>query len=63
MAMCRFQSKDDEGYKQVVGEIQMLMFEIQRRREQVALEKGIELANVKTGSPSQTTTASATYCT
>lgn len=62
MSMCRFPSKDDEGYKQVVGEIRVLMPKIQKKREQDAFEKDREHAGLKTGSPSQTTTASTAYC-
>jgi ankyrin repeat domain-containing protein 50 len=62
--MCRFPSKDDEGYKQVSGEIQILVRGVQQKmeQEQDALEKEREIANLKSVSPSQTTTASASYC-
>jgi hypothetical protein len=61
--MCRFPSKDDEGYKQVSGQIKNLVSGVQQRMEQAALEKERVVANLQTGSPSQTTTASASYCT
>jgi hypothetical protein len=60
--MCRYPSRDDEGYKQVSGEIKILISEIQRKKEQDALEKEKEITNLRTGSPSQTTTTSATHC-
>lgn len=62
MSMCRFSSRDDEGYKQVVGEIQVLISAIQKRMERSAAERDRELETLKTGPPSETTTASAVYC-
>lgn len=62
MSMCRFPSNDDEGYKQVSGEIKILISEIQRKNEQDLIEKEREVVNSRTGSPSQTTTSSAAYC-
>lgn len=60
--MCRFSSKDDEGYRQILGEIQILILGIQKGREQVALERDKELSDLKTRSPSQVTTASTAPC-
>ncbi|KFY25359.1 hypothetical protein V491_01785 [Pseudogymnoascus sp. VKM F-3775] len=59
MSMCRYQSKDDEGYRQVSGEIKILVSNIQKRNEYDVLEIEKNIANLKTGSPSQLTTASA----
>ncbi|MCJ1403576.1 hypothetical protein MMC11_006799, partial [Xylographa trunciseda] len=61
MSMCRFPNRDDEGYKQVSGEIQIVISDIQRRREQDVLEKDKQLTSLRTESPSQTTTSSAAY--
>jgi ankyrin repeat domain-containing protein 50 len=63
MSMCRFPSRDDEGYKQVLGEIQILVLEIEKKRERNAIEMGKGPANLKTASPSQATSASAAPCT
>lgn len=62
MSMCRFASKDDEGYKQVSGEIQILIAGIQQKMEQAALEKEKAAASLLTRSPSQTTAASGPSC-
>jgi hypothetical protein len=62
MSMCRFSSKDDEGYKQVSGEIKILVAEIQQKMEQAAFESEKLVAEAQVGSPSQTTTASTSYC-
>jgi ankyrin repeat domain-containing protein 50 len=62
MSMCRFPSKDDEGYKQISGEIKILISEIQKRKIQDVVEKEREIVNLRTDSPSQTTRTSATYC-
>ncbi|OAF56656.2 hypothetical protein VC83_07280 [Pseudogymnoascus destructans] len=59
MSMCRYPSRDDEGYRQVSGEIQILISNIQKRKEHDLLEMERNIANLKTGSPSQMTTASA----
>jgi len=60
--MCRFPSKDDEGYRQVLGEIQILLNKIQKKKELEAPKKAHEIANVKAGSPSQMTAGSTAYC-
>lgn len=36
--MCRFHSESDEGYKQVVGEIESFITVIKKTQEQIALE-------------------------
>ena len=61
MSMCRFVSRDDEGYKQVSGEILILISEIQRKKQD-ALEKDKEGAKQETASESQMITASAAHC-
>jgi hypothetical protein len=63
MSMCRFRSQTDQGYQQIVGEIKILISGIQKKRELAALDNARELADVKTWSPSQTTTTSTSYCT
>jgi hypothetical protein len=62
MSMCRFQSRADEGYKQIVGEMTIIISDIQRRMKQVMPKKGREPADLGSSSPSQTT-ASTAYCT
>jgi hypothetical protein len=52
MAMCRYLSIDDEGYKKVLKEIQILVSGIQKRMEQAVLEKERVVANLQTGSSS-----------
>ncbi len=61
MSMCRFSSREDEGYKQVLGEIRILISEIPKE-EQDLLDKYKEGAKLETASESQTTIASATRC-
>ena len=63
MSMCRYPSKDDEGYQQVSGQLRILVANIQKRNEHDVLGKMRELANLKTESPSQMTTASVASCT
>ena len=60
MSMCRYPSKEDEGYKQVSGEIQILMSNIQERLDVHARDK--EIANLRVRAPSQITTGSTPYC-
>jgi hypothetical protein len=62
MSMCRFPSKDDEGYKQVSGEIKILIAEIQQKMEQAAFERERLVVEAQVGSPSQATTTSTSYC-
>ncbi|MCJ1383875.1 hypothetical protein MMC17_006989 [Xylographa soralifera] len=61
MSMCRFPNRDDEGYKQVSGVIQTVISDIQRRREQVALENTHQLTSLRSDSSSQKTLASTAY--
>lgn len=61
MWMCRFHSKADEGYRQIVGEITIVISEIQRRTKQLTLKTTPEPAITEVSSPSQTT-ASTAYC-
>jgi hypothetical protein len=61
MSMCRFSSKEDEGYKQVSGEIQILISKIQEGLD--AHERQREVANLQVRAISQTTTSSVPYCT
>ncbi|KAL3417553.1 ankyrin repeat protein [Phlyctema vagabunda] len=60
MSMCRFASKDEAGYKQILGELMILISRIQNR-EQNVLEKRGEPPSMKADSPSETTTASVSY--
>lgn len=64
MTMCQFTGKDDEGYRQISGEIKIIISELQHRKEQDKLEKisEREIMKSRAGSPSQTTTASVAYC-
>ncbi|PMD46365.1 hypothetical protein L207DRAFT_507281 [Hyaloscypha variabilis F] len=57
MSMCRFANRDDEGYLQVSGELQILLVEIDKKNQDV-LEKDREGANLETASESQMTTSS-----
>lgn len=59
MAMCRFPSKEDEGYKQVSGEIQILISRIQERLD--TNERNREISNLQIRTPSQTTASSTSY--
>jgi hypothetical protein len=60
MSMCRFPSKEDEGYKQVSGEIQIIMSKIQERLDAEGRDR--ETTNLPIRAPSQTTTNSTPYC-
>jgi hypothetical protein len=40
MEMCRFPSREDAGYKQIVGELRMFMGNIQERAAKKENEKG-----------------------
>ncbi len=62
MSMCRFANRDDEGYLQVSGELQILLVEIDKKNQDV-LEKDREGANLETASESQMTTSSTVPCT
>jgi len=60
--MCRFPSRDDEGYKQILGEILILVSEKERKVQQ-APEEHRGIAAMKTGNSSSTTSPSvATHC-
>ncbi|KAF4630621.1 hypothetical protein G7Y89_g7518 [Cudoniella acicularis] len=59
MSMCRFPSKEDEGYKQVSGEIQILMSKIQERLD--ADERDREIRDLRPRPPSEITTGSTAY--
>jgi hypothetical protein len=61
MSICRFPSKEDEGYRQVSGEIQILMSTIQGRLD--ALERAREMTNLQRKAPSETTAGARPYCT
>lgn len=60
MSMCRFPSKDDEGYKQVSGEIRVIMVKIEERLESQRRNK--EIVNFQTRAPSEATAGSTPYC-
>ncbi|KAF8850232.1 hypothetical protein BDZ45DRAFT_603143, partial [Acephala macrosclerotiorum] len=62
MSMCRFKGKDDEGYNQILGEIQILMSKIWKKRQHQALVTATEIGKFKMDSPSQATTVSAAHC-
>ncbi|KAG9244623.1 hypothetical protein BJ878DRAFT_550029 [Calycina marina] len=59
MSMCRFTSIYDDGYKQVLGEILILVSE-KERKLQLALE-GAGIANMKTGTSSRVTSPSVAH--
>lgn len=59
MEMCRFPSKESEGYKQILGEINIVMLDIRRRKETRVDEEAIKS---RANSPSQMTTSSSAYC-
>jgi len=61
MSMCRFASRNDEGYLQVSGELQILLVEIGRKMQDAPDLDG-EGAKVETASESQVTTASSVPC-
>ncbi|KAL9626840.1 MAG: hypothetical protein Q9204_007002, partial [Flavoplaca sp. TL-2023a] len=58
MEMCRFPSKESEGYKQILGEINIVMFNIRRKKETRVEEEAIKS---RANSPSQMTTSSSAY--
>ncbi|KAI4267500.1 MAG: hypothetical protein LQ337_008321, partial [Flavoplaca oasis] len=58
MEMCRFPSKESEGYKQILGEINIVMLDIRRRKETRVDEEAIKS---RANSPSQMTTSSSAY--
>jgi len=60
MSMCRFSSKEDEGYRQVSGEIQIIMSNIQERLDVHGRDS--EVPNLRARAPSETTTGSTPYC-
>ncbi|KAI9815250.1 MAG: hypothetical protein M1827_002730 [Pycnora praestabilis] len=61
MTMCRYSSKDDDGYQKVVGELQVFLSGVQKRLEADELEKHRHIAALRMESPSQATTVSSTY--
>jgi len=61
MSMCRFASRDDEGYRQIMGEILILVSEKERKVQQ-ALEEDPGIATMKTGNSSSTTSPSVAQC-
>jgi hypothetical protein len=61
MEMCRFQTKSDEGYRQILGEVLIIISDIQRGAKKAIFEKDKSPADLVASSPSQTT-ASTTYC-
>ncbi|KAH8599520.1 ankyrin repeat-containing domain protein [Bisporella sp. PMI_857] len=60
MSMCRFPGRDDEGYQQILGEIQILLSGLQKKIEQAVLEQERALSSSKK-EPSIQTTASTPY--
>tara|TARA_R110002060_G_scaffold16419_2_gene22824 strand:- start:933 stop:1121 length:189 start_codon:yes stop_codon:yes gene_type:complete len=61
MSMCRFASRDDEGYRQIMGEILILVSDKERKVQQ-ALEEDRGIATMKTGNSSSTTSPSVAQC-
>ncbi|CZR56660.1 uncharacterized protein PAC_06549 [Phialocephala subalpina] len=61
MSMCRFNGKDDEGYKQVLGEIQILLSKILKKRQYQALVAAAEIGKFKMDSSDQATTTSTAH--
>jgi hypothetical protein len=61
--MCRYSSKNDDGYQKVAGELQIILSRVKDRLEAAELEKSKVVTIVRGGSPSQATIASSTYCT
>ncbi|KAH8803520.1 hypothetical protein F5884DRAFT_508819 [Xylogone sp. PMI_703] len=60
MDMCRFQSKTDEGYRQVIGELKMLLRKISEEKKQiVTTSEETGPANLGTASPTRTTASKA----
>ncbi|KUJ22968.1 ankyrin [Mollisia scopiformis] len=55
MSMCRFPSRDDEGYKQVVGEVTIQLSGIQSKKNQDVTEGNKEMPHVYTGFSSPST--------
>jgi hypothetical protein len=62
MAMCRYSSKHDDGYQKVVGELQLFLSMMQEKLQAEELERSKPNIVSRMESPSQTTTASSTYC-
>ncbi|KAL8649791.1 MAG: hypothetical protein Q9226_005427 [Calogaya cf. arnoldii] len=58
MEMCRFPSKESEGYNQILGEINIVMLDIRRRKETRVEEESIKGS---ANSASQMTTSSSAY--
>lgn len=61
MSMCRFLSRDDEGYKQISGEIKLLYLGIKQRGRSPVKEID-KVTNSRTGSPGQATIDSVAQC-
>jgi hypothetical protein len=58
MEMCRFPSREDAGYKQIVGELQIFMNNVQERSARKGGEKGKAAEVPKTQAPSEATVSS-----
>jgi len=56
MSMCRFTSRDDQGYKMILGGISSVVSRVEKKLEEA------QAAQVETVSLSQRTTSSAKYC-
>lgn len=54
--MCRFTSRDDQGYKMILGGISSVVSRVEKKLEEA------QAAQVETVSLSQRTTSSAKYC-
>jgi hypothetical protein len=63
MEMCRFPSREDAGYKQIVGELRMFMGNIQERATKPENEKGKTQEAPKSQAPSELTVSSTAPCT
>jgi hypothetical protein len=63
MEMCRFPNREDAGYKQIVGELRILMSNIQERAAGKEDQKGKTPEVPKTQARSEVTVSSTAPCT
>jgi len=59
MSMCRFTSRDDQGYKMILGGILSVVSRVEKKLEEA---QAAQVEIVETVSLSQRTTSSAKYC-
>ena len=62
MSMCRFTSRDDQGYKMILGGISSVVSRVEKKLEEAQATQVDTVETVETVSLSQRTTSSAKYC-